>query len=93
MAGHHYRRGGFNADKYYIRKRNGRPLDPCAKYFLLRYDCDPYAREALITYIKMIQVVNPKFAGDLWKEILDTNEDFVKHQIALGMGMEGKDDE
>ena len=60
-----WKRGRFIHDKYKLEKTNGNPLDPGAKYFVLRYDCDPNAVRALMTYIESIMGTNLDFALDL----------------------------
>jgi len=37
-------------DKYKIEKADGKPIDPKAKYFVLRIDTDIHARVALRAY-------------------------------------------
>ncbi len=67
MAAGGYKVGGFRPDKYVIAKSSGRPLDPEARYFVLRYDpgADPHARVALRVYAESVQVDNLRLATDL----------------------------
>ncbi len=51
--------------KYIITKTSGDPLDPEARYFVLRYDKDPHAQAALLAYAESCQVDNPQLAADL----------------------------
>lgn len=59
-------------EKYHIEKADGSPCDPNAKYFVLRFDKDPYARIALSAYAKAIQVVDPEFAEDIGRILKET---------------------
>lgn len=54
-------------NKYRIAKSNGDPIDPEARYFLLRYDKDPAALKALETYAK--ETTNANLAADLYSVI------------------------
>lgn len=56
--------------KYRIEKADGTPVDPNAKYFVLRYDNSPAACYALATYAEAIRKEYPQLAKDIWK-ILD----------------------
>ena len=51
--------------KYNITKADGSPVDPDARYFILRIDTDPAAREVLLSYAKAIELENPLFADEL----------------------------
>ena len=53
--------------KYEIRKADGTPVDPDAKYFVLRYDKDRHARIAMASYAKSVLVEN----ADLAREIIE----------------------
>lgn len=58
--------------KYVIRKANGKPLDPEAKYFVLRYDApggDPNARAAMRAYAVNVRRVNEKLANDVLERV------------------------
>ena len=57
-------------NKYEIRKRDGKLVDPEAVYFVLRLDTDPVARAAARTYAKEIRATKPILADEL-EEILD----------------------
>ena len=51
--------------KYRIEKRHGMPVDPDAKYFVLRYDTDPNAVVAVLAYAKELVGENTVFTKDL----------------------------
>lgn len=61
-----YLKGGWKK-KYIIEKASGKPLDPKAKYFVLRYDAkgDPFARAAMRAYAVNVRRVNPRLADDI----------------------------
>lgn len=63
-----YLEGGLKT-KYIIQKTNGNPVDPEAKYFVLRYDKDPHAKWALECYAESVQEDNPELARDIRKSI------------------------
>lgn len=63
-----YQRGGLRL-KYQIIKTSGKPIDPEAKYFVLRYDEDPHAVRAIIRYVASIKEENPELAWDLLNQI------------------------
>jgi len=63
-----YQKGGLES-RYKVVKTNGELIDPKAKYFILRYDKDPHAVEALKTYINSVELENPQLANDLRKEL------------------------
>lgn len=44
-------------------------VDPNAKYFVLRYDTDPHAREAMVAYANSVRLDNEVFANDIIKEL------------------------
>jgi hypothetical protein len=52
-------------EKYLIKKTNGNPVDPEARYFVLRYDKDPHAWRALAWYARDVSNDNPKLHDDL----------------------------
>ena len=60
-----YLKGGFNPGKYIITKSNGNPVDPAAKYFVLRYDKDRHARKAMFAYAESVARENAQLAADL----------------------------
>ena len=64
-----YKQGGFQRAKYVITKTSGAPIDPEARYFVLRYDADPHARAALKFYAWSVRVDNPQLADDLRDEL------------------------
>lgn len=55
--------------KYTVTKANDKPIDPDARYFVLRYDTDIHARRALRAYAVSVHEDNPEFARDLFREI------------------------
>lgn len=62
--------------RYYIEKTSREPIDPEAKYFVLRYDNKgsdsihlKACRKALTTYAEEIKEHLPQLAIDLFKEI------------------------
>lgn len=63
-----YKHGGWK-DKYIISKTSGKPVDPKARYFVLRYDQDPHARVALAAYAESVQRDNSLLAGDVRKRL------------------------
>ena len=65
-----YQHGGLR-QKYIITKTSGKPVDPKAKYFVLRYDEDPHARAAIKAYIRSIRRENPELARDLKVELIE----------------------
>lgn len=71
MAPGGYKHGGFQPGKYLILKNSGKPIDPEAKYFVLRYDAgaDPHARVALRKYAESVALDNPRLAIDLLREL------------------------
>jgi hypothetical protein len=44
--------------KYKVEKTNGEPVDPAAKYFVLRLDTDKAARQAMMVYAKLTLETN-----------------------------------
>jgi len=73
-----YLKGGWKR-KYVIAKANGKPLDPKAKYFVLRYDSDgdPNARAAMRAYAVNVQAVNPKLASDILDRVAREEKKFL----------------
>jgi len=74
MSSGGYKHGGFR-QKYHLEKVSGRPIDPGAKYFVLRYDSegDPHARVALKAYAESVVVDNYQLSNDIIKELEDVN--------------------
>lgn len=70
MSSGGYLHGGFR-QKYNLTKVNGHPIDPGAKYFVLRYDAegDPHARVALEAYASSVRSDNPQLSGDIFEEL------------------------
>lgn len=60
-------------NKYNISKTDGSPIDPNAKYIILRYDANSKdfgpSQAAIKIYAEQIKHSNPKFALDLIKEL------------------------
>lgn len=63
-----YLRDGFY-EKYRLEKTSGDPIDPNAKYFVLRYDKDPNAVMAVIAYAVSITGKNSQFAQELLQKV------------------------
>lgn len=63
-----YLEGGYIPDKYIILKRDGTPIDPKAKYMVLRYDKDrdPHAITSILMYACCVQRENPELASDIF---------------------------
>ena len=55
--------------KYKISKADGTPVDPEAKYFVLRYDKDKHARVALEAYARSIWTENYTLAIEIMAEL------------------------
>jgi len=55
--------------KYKIAKTNGKPIDPGAKYFVLRYDKDPHAKKAMEAYANSVSDENYILAMEIRAEI------------------------
>jgi hypothetical protein len=60
-----YKEGGFEYDRYIIKKSNGEPVSKDAQYFVMRIDKDPHARIAALAYADSVEADNPKFARQL----------------------------
>lgn len=58
-------------NKYKIEKADGTPVDPKAKYFVLRVDKDPHARAAMRAYSLSVQKDNPVLALDIGQMLWD----------------------
>lgn len=80
MSKHGYRKGGLR-DKYIISKTSGNPVDPKAKYFVLRYDVDPHARKAMEAYCDSVVKDNMKLAQDIDIALSETAIQFAENQI------------
>ncbi|HEX6986972.1 MAG TPA: hypothetical protein VF170_16460 [Planctomycetaceae bacterium] len=48
--------------KYVVRKADGSPPDPDARYLVLRLDTDPFARKAAQTYADAVAAADPQLA-------------------------------
>jgi hypothetical protein len=55
--------------KYIIEKQDGTPIEDGAKYFVLRYDKDTHAVEALKAYCASISKQNPLLANDIYNDL------------------------
>lgn len=87
---HSYKKGRLNKKKYAIYKmrlaESGKyreeeiPVDPNAKYFVLRIDVDPHARKALEVYRDSVFEDNPEFAEDINRWLLETEREFFYNQ-------------
>lgn len=65
-----YKNGGY-LKKYIISKRNGKPIDPNADYFVLRLDKDPHAITALIAYAESVRADNEEFSKDIENKLIN----------------------
>lgn len=81
-----YQHGGLR-QKYIITKVSGKPTDPDAKYFVLRYDEDPHAVRALMTYIRSIEIENPELAADLIDELEEGSSRWPSLKPVEGLGL------
>jgi hypothetical protein len=73
-----YEKGGWR-HKYIIQKTNGHPLDPEARYFVLRFDApggDPHARVAMRAYADSVRSDNPRLADDVIKKVKEQSDKF-----------------
>lgn len=52
-------------NKYIVTKTDGSPVDPNARYFVLRIDTDEAARSAALTYATAIEAADPVLADQL----------------------------
>ena len=70
--------------KYDIKKANGQPTDPKAKYFVLRLDTDPVARMAMRTYANEVERPEPEFAAQIraWMDRLDDGDQEIEEEQA-----------
>lgn len=55
-----YLEGGYEPGRYTVTKSSGEAIDPKAKYLVLRYDRDPHAVIACLTYAVSILPDNPQ---------------------------------
>ena len=72
-------------NKYKIEKTDGTPVDPDAKYMVLRYDkpdniYHAAVRKALQTFAKEIKQTNLNFSEELDWELLQTHLNFFKEK-------------
>ena len=69
--------------KFIISKADGSPIDPKAKYIVLRYDADSKdfwsSSAAIRKYAELIFTTNLEFATDLIKEM---NSEYLKRLLA-----------
>ena len=79
--------------KYYLEKANGKPIDPEAKYFILRYDDkgnDPIhisaCQKALAVYANEIRNHLPVLANDLDNELLKYSETLKQETNSASRG-------
>lgn len=56
--------GGFEP-RFIVRRADGKPCRPEARYIVLDYAGDPHARVALAEYAVSIEPENPQLAADL----------------------------
>lgn len=76
--------------KYTVQKSDGTPIDPNAKYFILRYDKNDdfgkYSRRAIFEFAKWAQR-NPEFkqlAEDLLYELAERSSQIYGDMIRAG---------
>jgi NTP pyrophosphatase (non-canonical NTP hydrolase) len=69
-----YLDGGLDDGRYVVTKRNGDPIDPAARYFVLRYDKDPHALAAVFTYARSVREDNPTLADELVAAAMRNND-------------------
>ncbi len=62
--------GGFE-DRFRVTRTDGKPVRPEARYLVLDYANDPYAKMAVATYAGCIHSDNPKLADDLFDALLN----------------------
>ena len=69
--------------KFIISKADGSPMNPKAKYIILRYDADSKdfwpSSAAIRKYAELISTTNVEFATDLIKEM---NNEYLKWLLA-----------
>ena len=69
--------------KFIISKADGSPIDPKAKYIVLRYDADSKdfgpSSAAIRKYAELISTTNLEFATGLIKEM---NSEYLKRLLA-----------
>ena len=68
-----WKKGGYETNRYVIMKRNGKPVDPRADYFVLRIDKDPHARVAVMAYADSVEKDNGKFADGIRRAVKQYN--------------------
>ena len=68
-----WKKGGYETNRYVIMKRNGKPVDPRADYFVLRIDKDPHARVAAMAYADSVEKDNGKFADGIRRAVKQYN--------------------
>lgn len=57
--------------KYNVTKADGSEIEPKARYFVLRYDTDPAARQALMVYAELVGKENPVLMQELAQSIAE----------------------
>jgi hypothetical protein len=84
MADHDYVQGGIRP-KYTITKTDGTPLEPDARYFVLRYDGDhdPCAHAAIRAYARAVQPINTQLADELVAELAQYSVDTTPPAIPV----------
>ena len=55
--------------KYVVRKTDGSPVSPMARYLVLRLDTDRAARVAAMAYAEAVVMENPELACHLADEV------------------------
>lgn len=54
--------------RYTITHKDGKPVDPGKRYFVLAVDTDAGAIPALVAYVDAIKATHPTLAADLQRE-------------------------
>jgi hypothetical protein len=74
-------------NKYVVSKADGSPVDPSARYFVLRYDTDPHAWAALRAYAVSVAGDDPELGQALLTALAEHEDDELaeKHRAAAAM--------
>lgn len=59
---------GVVEPRYTITHKDGKPIDPSKRYFVLAVDSDPYAKTALREYALECQTTHPTLARSMNEE-------------------------
>jgi len=72
--------------KYIVTKTDGRPVDPNARYFVLRYDDDLAAQIALLAYAWAVFGRNRSLYVDLCAELVKQTSPYLTSECASEIG-------